>query len=98
MRGSRAPGCVRGDTPFLCIKGCVKVTVEVGTVNVLFQCSILSCSTDVTSTRLSKINENELCGQGTSFNRPQIWRQRVPPKRRLTFNGLYGVIFQESPL
>jgi hypothetical protein len=26
------------------------------------------------------------------------WRRRVPPKRRLTFNGLHGVIPQETEL
>jgi hypothetical protein len=28
--------------------------------------------------------------------RPWIWRQNVPPKRRLTFNGLHGFISQKT--
>jgi hypothetical protein len=29
---------------------------------------------------------------------PWRWKQRAPPKRRLTFNGLYGVIYQKTEL
>jgi hypothetical protein len=32
------------------------------------------------------------------FLRPWRWRRYVPPKRRLTFNGLQGVVFQKMIL
>jgi hypothetical protein len=28
--------------------------------------------------------------------RPRRWRRHVPPKRRLTFNGIYGVVSQKT--